>query len=275
MADQLRLGLIGTGKLGTAIGGRLIDCGFDITAWNRTLARTETLAALGASVAETPALEQSDLIVVCLADPKAVLDVIPRIAATGKLILDTSTVDPATSREEARIIESEGGRFMDTPVGGSSEVAEAGELVVMAGGDFLEEARPVLDAIGAEIIHCGGVGTGSAAKLTLNALLGLTMHAVAEAYALGISLNLDPGLVLDLLETSPAGAQVAKKRGRIESGEYEPSFRLVLMLKDITLAIEAAGAAPTGALSAAKATLEDAVEAGLGELDYSAITKLT
>jgi 3-hydroxyisobutyrate dehydrogenase len=277
---------LGLGNMGAPMAGRLSRAGYHLTVWSRTAAHAEALADR-ATVAATPAAAgaRAEVAVTMLSDGSALEEVVlgrdglAESLGHGALLIDMSTTGPAPARKVARELQARGVAFVDAPVAGSTGPAAEGSLAIMVGGDpeAVERARPLLAVLGdpERIWYLGPVGAGQAAKLMVNVVLGGVMAAVAEGYVLGRVLGLQAGDALDVLEGASVGGQtVARKRQRMESGDYgEAGFRLNLMHKDLRLAVEAARAARAG-LPVAERVAElyaGAKGRGLADLDYSAV----
>jgi 3-hydroxyisobutyrate dehydrogenase-like beta-hydroxyacid dehydrogenase len=193
--------------------------------------------------------------------------------AEGATVIEMSTVGPAAVRTMAERLPV-GVEVLDAPVLGSVPQATEGTLKIFAGGEaqLVERWRPLLERMG-QVTHLGPLGAGASMKLVTNSVLGALMTALAEALALADSFGLDQAVVLDILAESPIGATVRSKRGHIESGEYPPNFKLSLAVKDLGLVNAAAAEAglELRLAPAARAWLERADQAGLGDADYSAV----
>lgn len=242
----MKLGFIGLGAMGTPMALNLIKAGHELRVWNRTPERTGTVAEAGAHRADSPAeaAEGVEAVIIMVADTKAVEEVlfgeegILQGLPEGAAVIDMSTISAADSRRITEILRERGYRMMDAPVAGSTPVAEAGELTILAGGDqdLFEEFRPVLEAMGEKIFHMGPAGSGSHMKLVNNLILGGTMAVIAEGLALGERAGLSAESQLEVL--APA-SPVAKMKGpKITSRAYAPQFRLSHMLKDLYYALE-------------------------------------
>lgn len=195
MDAQLRVAVVGCGRMGGAMVGTLRRTGTEVVVFNRTRDRAEAVAAAtGARVAATAAeaATKADVVLSSLADDAAVNDAYggPEGVAAGlrpgTVVLESSTIDPETVRELRPLVEGQGASLLDAPVSGSVPLVERGELTVMVGGDgaALERARPVLDTLAANVFHVGELGAGATMKLVVNA----TLH--------GLNLALSEGLVL-------------------------------------------------------------------------------
>lgn len=289
MSAGLRVAVIGTGRMGTAMVGRLAGAGHHLTVHNRTRAKAEAVAARhDAAVAPTPreAVREADVVLVSLADDAAVTaayggpDGLVAGLAAGQVVADTSTVDPETLRGLEAAVVAAGAALLDTPVSGSVSTVEAGALLVMAGGDAsaLERARPALEAIASRIVHLGPLGAGATMKLVVNAMVHALNGALAEALVLAEKAGLDRARAYDVIAASAVGAPfVAYKRDAYLSPEGTPvAFALNLVAKDLALAdaLAARVAAPMPQLATNREVVERAVAAGLGDADLSALATL-
>lgn len=289
MSTGLRVAVIGTGRMGTAMVGRLAGAGHHLTVHNRTRAKAEAVAARhDAAVAPTPreAVREADVVLVSLADDAAVTaayggpDGLVAGLAAGQVVADTSTVDPETLRGLEAAVVAAGAALLDTPVSGSVSTVEAGALLVMAGGDAaaLERARPALEAIASRIVHLGPLGAGATMKLVVNAMVHALNGALAEALVLAEKAGLDRACAYDVIAASAVGAPfVAYKRDAYLSPEGTPvAFALNLVAKDLALAdaLAARVAAPMPQLATNREVVQRAVAAGLGDADLSALATL-
>lgn len=204
-------------------------------------------------------------------------------AAPGTLLIDCSTIDPATTKALSSGASSRKLRMVDAPVSGGVGGAEAGSLTFMVGGagpDF-EAAKPLLQAMGKNIVHCGGAGTGQIAKLVNNLILGISMNAVSEAMNLGVKLGADPKVLAAIINTSSGRCWSSEVYNPVPgvlpnvpaSRGYTGGFQVPLMAKDLGLAIDAAKSigAPLATGSAAHAVYQMMAAHGQGGKDFSAV----
>ncbi|MFQ5790786.1 MAG: NAD(P)-dependent oxidoreductase [Acidobacteriota bacterium] len=215
----MKIGFIGLGNMGLHLAGNILDGGFDLHVYNRTPSKAALLVARGAAMASSPAelTERVDIVLACLADVAASEDVflgengVVSAARPGQILVDHSTVDPVTSRRLHRAAEQKGAHFLDAPLSGGPESAEAGTLTIMVGGDeaALQRALPVFQAVGKTIAHMGGPGAGSATKLVNQALVGVHTLASCEAILLGMKWGLGSGRLTGVLMRSWGGQQDA------------------------------------------------------------------
>jgi len=246
----MRIGFIGLGLMGSRMARRLLDEEYLLTVTNRTPKKAQTLLDAGADWAGGPseAVHEADVVWTMLSTPDVVRSTalgeggFLRQAAPGALWIDSSTVDPETSRALARQAAEQDVGFLDAPVSGSTRAAETGQLLFLVGGaeKHVALARPLLEAVGRKVIHVGDVGEGSALKLVFNQLLGTVLLGGAEALRLGEALGLDRARLLEALEDCDAlpGRLRDRLRDDLAVGDYEPGFPLKWIEKDLGLALE-------------------------------------
>ena len=283
-SESLRVGFLGLGTMGTAMATNLAKAGFPLTVWNRTAAKVEPLLRVGAKPGKSPAhvAAAADVVITMVSQPADVEAVVlgPEGALeglrAGAVLMDMSTVSPATSRKLAGAATTKQAEFLDAPVVGSKGPATEGALVILVGGlpTTLERCRPVLAAMGKTIIHAGGVGAGAALKLAVNLMLAHLAAGFAEGLLLVERAGLDPKRYLEVLEASTFRSPWYQTKGTgMIKREFTPHFALKHMHKDLRLMTELAGDVKA-ALPVTRAVeqLFAASEAGgKRELDYSAI----
>src|SRR5579883_769808 len=256
----MRVAFLGTGIMGAPMARNVARAGHPVALWNRTREKAERAAAsiaalqhgASARVADSPAnaVANADMAIAMLADPAAVEAVLLGSGALaamqqGAILVDMSTVDPATSRRLAAAAGARGIAFLDAPVSGSRRPAEEASLLVLAGGapDDLARARPVLEAMG-RVMHVGPVGAGASLKLVVNSLGAHMLAGVANALVFAARLGLDPALALDAIQAGAFRAELHARHGRrILDGDFAPDFTLALLHKDQTLALATAAEA--------------------------------
>ena len=275
------VGVVGLGRMGGRIAGRLRAARYDVVVWNRTPERAGALVAAGARTAATPAAlaGEVDVLLTVVADPPALRAVTEGAdgifvgARDGLAIIEMSTVGPAAvARLRERLPAGRG--VLDAPVHGSVERAEAGELAIFVGGDeeLFAQWRPLLEALGRPT-HVGRLGAGAAAKLVVNAALFMSVAAVGEALALARVLGLGDDIAFQVLRASPLSAEAERRRPAIERRDYRPRFALALAAKDADLVVDATTSAAVGLplVRATRQWLATATAAGWGDCDYTAI----
>ena len=280
-----RVGVIGLGRMGLPMASNLCRKGFQLTAYDINAAAMHSLQQLGASpaagVAELAAA--SDIIVTMLPDSAAVDEVIMGAngvfanACDGAVIMDMSTVAPTLTDRLASTARDKGFSFVDAPVGRLASHAERGESLFMVGasnGD-LERVKPLLNAMGTTIHHCGDVGTGIRTKIVNNYLAIVSCQLNAEALALSQRFGLSLRKTLDVLYNTTAvnGQLQLNWPAKVLKGDIEPGFTIDLAHKDLTVIVEAANVAkvpmPIGA--AAREAFSAARSRGYGGKDFSAM----
>ena len=264
------VGLLGTGRMGSAMARALANAGFDLVLWNRTPEPAEHLAATvgRARIAARPAdvAAAVDIAVTVLADQAAVEavfggpDGLIAGATPGTVLVDCSTVPPAVLRALEPVAHERGAGLLDAPVSGSIALAETGKLTLMVGGpdDDLARARPVLDALAGTIFHLGPLGSGAAMKLAVNTVIFGLNQALAEGLVLAEAAGIARATAYEVLAASAVGAPyVGYKRGSFLDPETAPvGFALDLAAKDLRLIGELAASV---GLELPQAAVNDAV----------------
>jgi 3-hydroxyisobutyrate dehydrogenase-like beta-hydroxyacid dehydrogenase len=245
-----RVAVVGTGRMGSAIAHALARAGHELVLHNRTRDRADRLAAeLGGSTraVATPAeaAASADVVLTMLADDAAVESVFMGAegvlagARSGSVVADLSTVDPSTIRRMDAHRRADGVGLLDSPVSGSTQTAESGELTLMIGGTAtdVERARPALGSISRTLVHVGPLGSGAAMKLGVNTVIFGLNEAVAEGLVLAERAGIDRALAYDVIAASVAGAPfVAYKRAAfVDPESTPPAFALELAEKDLRL----------------------------------------
>jgi len=253
------IAVLGTGRMGAAIAGRLLGAGHDVMVWNRTASRTTPLAGRGARVAASPAAaaKDADVVITMLTDANAVETVLfgPDGVATtvrrGVGLVDMSTIGPVAVRDLARRL-PDGVELVDAPVGGSVAAVEAGRLLVLVGGDdhAVDRVVPVLEVLGT-VRRCGGIGAGAAVKLVLNTALVTGIAALADAYRVARAVGVDHDTATEVL----ASSALADAQARVVAGG---AFTIALASKDLDLALTALGPASAPIAHAAGRALREA-----------------
>jgi 3-hydroxyisobutyrate dehydrogenase len=219
----MRVGIAGLGRMGAAIGLRLIDCGHEVTVWNRSAEKTSPLVAAGAQRATTPAelASRVEAIITILTNAEALAAVYDGAsgllagALAGKLVIEMSTVQPADETALAAKVRGAGAAFVECPVGGTTGPARQGKLLGLAGGDAADvaRARPLLDQLCRRVEHVGPVGAGASMKLAINLPLLVAYQALGEAYTLCRHLGLDTTALMELFADTSGAPNILKVRG--------------------------------------------------------------
>ncbi|TFI57805.1 3-hydroxyisobutyrate dehydrogenase [Sphingomonas parva] len=288
-----RIAFIGLGNMGGGMAANLAKAGHEVVAFDLAEAALAKAEANGCTRAGSAAeaVANAEAVVTMLPAGKHVRQVyeasVIGTAPSSAILIDCSTIDVATAREEIGKAEAKGYQMVDAPVSGGIAAAEGGTLTFMVGGtdDAFERARPFLEQMGKAVIHAGGAGAGQAAKICNNMLLGASMVATCETFVMAQRLGLDPQTFFDIASKASGqcwsmttycplpgvGPQTPADRG------YEGGFAAALMLKDLRLAMEAAESVdaytPMGA-HAEELYTRFAESLGGGGKDFSAIIKM-
>ncbi|HWZ07825.1 MAG TPA: 3-hydroxyisobutyrate dehydrogenase [Bradyrhizobium sp.] len=284
------IAFIGLGNMGGPMAANLVKAGHKVTAFDLVAASRDQARADGAVIAETSvgAVKGSDVVITMLPAGKHVLsvwnEVVPAMIK-GALIIDCSTIDVESAKQAHALASKHGVGSIDAPVSGGTGGARGATLTFMCGGneEAFAAAKPVLEKMGKRIVHCGGSGAGQAAKICNNMILGVSMIAVGEAFALAEKLGLSHQALFDVASTSsgqcwsltsycPVPGPVPTSPA---NNDYKPGFASALMVKDLTLAQDAAKAAgaatPLG--KHAQEIYRDFDAAGNGGVDFSGIIR--
>jgi 3-hydroxyisobutyrate dehydrogenase len=220
---SMHIGIAGTGKMGTAIGKRLLATGHRLTVWNRSPERTRELIELGATQADSPRdlVSKVDAVITMLTDGPALdrvyfgADGLLSGPVASQLMIDMSTVSPAKQQEIGARVAAAGATYVECPVGGSVGPAQEGKLLGFAGGsaDDLARAQPLLEKLCRRVEHVGPLGAGATMKLAINLPLMVYWQTLGEALSLIQSLNLDPERVIDILSDTSGAPSMLKVRG--------------------------------------------------------------
>lgn len=283
VSNGLRIGWIGTGRMGFAMAQRLIDAGYDVAVWNRTRAKAEPLAASGATVVDAVAdLADRDIVftmVSASADLEEVLlgdggllkqDRVPRI------VVDCSTVSEAASALARAAGAERGVALLAAPVSGNAKVAKAGRLTFIVSGpeESLEEVQPLLAAIGAGVTYAGDGEVARLVKVAHNVFLAIVAQSLAEITVLAEKGGVKRSAFLAFLNDSVMGSTFSRyKSPALVNLDWTPTFTMELLRKDLQLGLDAArdmGATmPLAALTHQLA--QAAIGRGHGDVDYAAL----
>ena len=287
-----KIGFIGLGNMGGPMVRNLLKAGHAVAAFDLSAARLDQAAKDAAALARSAAEAAGgrDAVITMLpagAQVRAVYtgEVIGAVSP-GTLLVDCSTVDVASARAVGAAAGAAGLDMLDAPVSGGVAGAEAGTLTFMVGGSAgaFARAEPVLKTMGKTVVHAGAIGAGQAAKICNNMILGISMIAVSEGFALGEKLGLDPAKLFEISSKSSgqcwALTTYCPEPGLVPTApsnrEYRPGFSAAMMLKDLRLAQEAAdtsgAATPLGAEASALYALF--CNAGNAESDFSGIIRM-
>jgi 3-hydroxyisobutyrate dehydrogenase len=287
------IGFIGLGNMGGPMAANLVKAGHDVRGFDLSEASLKTFSDAGGTAVASAAEAASGASVVITMLPagqhvrSVYMDDGGLIATCkpGTLMIDCSTIDVPTAREVIAAADAAGHMMLDAPVSGGVAGAAAGTLTFMCGGsaDAFEKARPYLDVMGKNVFHAGGPGNGQAAKVCNNMLLGISMIGTAEAFNLAQALGLDAQTFYDISSTAsgqcwsmtsycPAPGPVPTSPA---NNDYKPGFAAAMMIKDLTLAADAANGANANTPMGKRALelYERFIEAGGADTDFSGIIR--
>lgn len=280
------VGFIGLGLMGRPMAANILKAGYELTVWNRTASRADSLVAQGAKRAASPkdVAAASEVIITIVSDPPALESVLWGESGVfaglrrGSVLVESSTVSPDLEKRAAAAAATLGADFLEAPVTGGTWGAEKGELVYIVGGEAqtLQRVEPVLSTMGKKWFHVGPLGAGQTVKVAMNLMFALQVEGFGEALALVERAGISGKHVVELMQSSMGHSGLLDIKGPMMlKGEYKPSFPLRLMHKDVGLALDLAnqlgvplpaGAATREVLSAVKGTAQE-------DVDFSALAE--
>jgi len=287
----MRIGFIGLGAMGLPMTRHLLAAGHEVTVASRSRPPIDAAVAAGARDGVDPrgVVAASEITLLCVPDSPdvvAVIDAALPAIGPGKIVVDTSTIDPAVERAQHQRVADAGGSYLDAPLSGGSIGAERGTLTVMVGGDgaVLEIARPAIEPFAALVVHAGGPGFGQVVKLCNQLVYAAQMLAVAEACVLAVKEGVDLDVIHEVMTHATGDCNAIRTRIPFEgarpdtpaSNDWKPGFMTALMAKDVDLVLREAARAGVTASSAelVRPVLAAAVDAGYGREDFSALGKV-
>ncbi|ORA33992.1 NAD(P)-dependent oxidoreductase [Mycobacterium aquaticum] len=275
------VGFVGLGNMGRPMAERLLRCGWNITVYNRTPAKTASLAEAGAQVARTLAeLRECDIVITMVGtddDLRAVtlgtgglLDG----ANTDFLLVDCSTVSAEVTDEVAAAARACGGDLLAAPVAGGPSVIPEGRLAIVCSGapEAFDHAKPALNTLAHKVIYAGSGAISRQVKILHNLIAAVLVHVIAEVSVLGESIGVDRGDLLEFVSAGAVGSPfVAYKAELMKSLEFTADFTAALMLKDVTLGHDLAemSGVDIPIVEHTREAIAELVAAGLGESDIA------
>jgi 3-hydroxyisobutyrate dehydrogenase len=284
----MRVAFLGLGIMGSRMAANLVGAGHEVSVWNRTGARADEFCSHHhAATAPTPAeaAAGAEVILTMVVDGPQVREVLlgehgaAAGAPSGALCVDCSTIGRSATIEIAEELGRRGLAMVDAPVTGSSPRAQDGTLTIMAGGseeDF-ERARPLLEAMGKVIVHCGPLGHGQMVKLINNAVAATNAAVVGQALVLAAGAGVDLDALTEVMAAgSGASTMLQLKAGPMREHDYTTLFKLEHMLKDVRLCLEEgeAAGAPFEMAALTREILTAAMGRGLGQADFAALIEV-
>jgi len=248
---MVKIGLVGTGMLGEAVGLHLLESGHSLTAYNRTKSKTSNLEKNGATIADTPknVAESSELVITCVKDADAVEQILfsqDGIVAgkhDGLAVADMSTINPSSAINFSKKLHEEGIDSLEIPVMGGPNVAIDGQLVLMASGnkDVFEVYKKVFDTIANKTFFLGKSGSAHSIKIAMNLQISLLALALSEGIMLTRKAGFDPEKFLEILNSTYFKTGMSENKAhRMIKDEFEPTFTLKNLQKDLGIITEAA-----------------------------------
>ena len=280
----MKIGIVGTGMLGEAVGLHLLDVGYEITVFNRSKKKTEKLENKGAIVVDSPknVAEKSELVIVVVKDADAVKDVVFGDCGIlagrheGMCIADMSTINPNSTREISKQVTENGIDYMEIPVMGGPNVAINGKLVIMASGkkEVFEKFKTIFESIADQSIYLGDTGTAHSIKLAMNLQIAMLALSLSEGITLTKKAGFDPEIFLKVLNSTyfKTGMSEGKAYKMIDDS-VKPTFTLANLKKDLDTINDAAESfdAELPMAKIARKIYADATDAGFGDIDYTGI----
>jgi 3-hydroxyisobutyrate dehydrogenase len=282
-----RLGWVGTGRMGYALATRLLDAGCDVAVYNRTRAKAEPLAELGAVVVDSPAdLADREIVFTMVAGPedfKAVVlgdnGLLSRPQEAPGVIVDSSTISPDASAQVRAETEARGVALLAAPVSGNPSVVDAGKLTVVVSGPSgaWEAARPYLELFGAGATYVGDGDVARLVKICHNLMLGVVAQSLAEITVLAEKGGVSRAAFLEFLNKSVMGSMFTRyKTPAIVNLDFTPTFTPALLYKDFHLGFEAAEdhGVPMPVAAAAQQAVQALMGFGYDDIDFMALLEL-
>ncbi|MFQ5676919.1 MAG: NAD(P)-dependent oxidoreductase [bacterium] len=283
----MKIGFVGLGIMGKSMSLNLLRAGFKVTVWNRTPGKTKALAEAGAevSVSLKQLASRSDTIITMVNDTPDVEEVVlgehGLLAglSAGKTMIDMSTINPEATERIAEKLSEIGCEMLDAPVSGGDTGARNGTLTIMVGGkkQVFEKMLPIFQAMGKNIILCGGHGDGQRTKMINQIFCGLHAVALSEAFVLAEKVGLDLNIMHKVVSSGAAGSWALDNYGpRLLRGDLQPGFKLAMQQKDLRIAYETAVqfAEDFRGTELAYRLFTEAKDQGLGDLGSHGLIKL-
>ena len=283
-----RVGWIGAGRMGAALAARLLDAGVEVWVWNRTRSKAEALADKGAKVVDRPSdLAECDVVVCMVAGPADVLEVnfgpdglLTRDDAHPSVLVDSTTIDPATSRQLTADAAARGTAVLAAPVSGNPKVVKSGRLTVVASGpdSAYQTALPYLELFGRKVTYVGSGDEARLVKICHNLMLGVVAQSMAEITVLAEAAGVKRSDFLEFLNDSVMGSTFTRyKTPALVNLDYTPTFTWHLLRKDLELGLESSRemGVPLPLTALTHQIVMEGIDLGYGDQDFAALlTKL-
>jgi len=247
----MKIGFIGLGIMGKPMSRNLLKAGYKLIVYDIVQEAVKEVAAAGAEVGSSPkdVASRTDIIITMLPNSPHVKEVILgkngvlEGVSSGKIVVDMSSIAPATSQEVAKALAAKGVEMLDAPVSGGEPKAIDGTLAIMVGGkeEVFNKVKDILLKMGSSAVLCGDIGAGNVTKLANQIIVALNIAAMSEAYVLSTKAGVDPAKVFDAIKGGLAGSTVLNaKSPMVLEGNYKPGFRIELHIKDLQNALDTA-----------------------------------
>ncbi len=282
-----KVGFMGLGIMGTAMGANVHRAGFPLMVYNRTAAKAEPWAQQGVGVASNPysLAQATDILITMVTGPEALDHLLwgedGAAAALNdkKTLINMSSISPRHTRDLHHRLAPTGVEFVDAPVSGTKKPAEDGTLLILAGGekDQVAAVEPVLLTMGKKVIYCGGVGQGSMMKMTINHLLGLMMAGFSEVVHFGLEGGLELETIFDTILSGPLSSGLYQvKSDMVRNHDFPTQFPFKHMTKDIKFIVDTAydTGAPVPLAHMLLHLYRLGISHDLGDQDFAAIAQV-
>ncbi|WP_233849485.1 NAD(P)-dependent oxidoreductase [Paraburkholderia sp. HD33-4] len=281
----MKVAFIGVGRMGGRMAARLVAAGHQVRVYDPSQAAMDALATKGATATKSPAEAAADAerILLSLPSPKTLRDAVTgsegvlKTAAEGAIIVDFSTVDPATTKEIAAAAGQKNVSFVDSPVSGGVAGAENGKLVLMVGGasGVLEKLKPIFDVLAGRVVHCGDIGAGQLTKLSHNLLTAINTVALGEVLTASVKAGARLDVLCDVLTAGLAGSKMLDYLPKtLFTAERPANFAIDLMHKDIKLCLDEFSNLPMPLGQLVLQTYNAARAKGLGGKDSTSVNEI-
>jgi 3-hydroxyisobutyrate dehydrogenase len=281
----MKVAFIGVGRMGGRMAARLVEAGHQVRVFDPSRAAVEALVAKGAIAAKSPADAAVDAegVLLSLPSPKSLRDAVTgaegvlQTAAEGAIVVDFSTVDPATTKEIAAAAAAQQVAFVDSPVSGGVAGAESGKLVLMVGGatDVIAKLKPIFDVLAGRVVHCGDIGAGQLTKLSHNLLTAINTVALGEVLTASVKAGAKLDVLCEVLSAGLAGSKMLDYLPRtLFTAERPANFAIDLMHKDIKLCLDEFSNLPMPLGQLVLQTYNAARAKGLGGKDSTSVNEI-
>lgn len=281
----MKVAFIGVGRMGGRMAARLVAAGYEVRVYDPSQAAVDALASKGAIASKSPAeaAQGAEYILLSLPSPKTLRDAVLgesgvlKTATDGSIVVDFSTVDPATTKEIAAIAAKQGVHFVDSPVSGGVAGAENGKLVLMVGSsaDLLKKLQPVFEVLAGRVVHCGPTGAGQLTKLSHNLLTAINTVALGEVLTASVKAGANLEVLCEVLTAGLAGSKMLDYLPKtLFTAERPANFAIDLMHKDIKLCLDEFSNLPMPLGQLVLQTYNAARAKGLGGKDSTSVNEI-